>query len=76
MSRHSDENNDPNRNAFESNNRLPNCIPALVTTGNPHVLNEITNNEFRPSYVMLYFIILLDFNYDFFSLTFRCSISS
>lgn len=34
------------------------------------------NNEFRPSYVMLYFIILLDFNHDLFSSTFRCSISS
>ncbi|PWA67015.1 protein kinase-like domain-containing protein [Artemisia annua] len=44
MSRNSDENNDPNRNAFESNNRLPNCMTAIVTTGNRHVLNDITNN--------------------------------
>ena len=44
MSRNSDKNNDPNRNVFESNNRLPNCMSAFVTTGNPHVLNDITNN--------------------------------
>ncbi|GKB05982.1 putative DNA helicase, partial [Tanacetum coccineum] len=43
MTRHSYENNDSNRNVVESNNRLPNCIPALVTNGNPHVLNDITN---------------------------------
>nr|GEX37326.1 hypothetical protein [Tanacetum cinerariifolium] len=44
MTRHSDENNDPNRNAVESNNCLPNCSPSLVTHGSPHVLNDINNN--------------------------------